>query len=158
MKVSIKKLSTEAHIPTKATPGAIAYDVKTPRDYTVRPGRQILPLDIAIELPYGYEAKIEPRSGYASKGMEADINGYSVRANCDVLTGKVDSDYRGCIGVILNNHETTEFVIKAGTRIAQLTIYHGEDADFEEVENLSETKRGAGGFGHTNEQPKHNDK
>ena len=111
-----------------------------------------MPLDIAIELPKGYEAKIEPRSGYASQGMEADMQGYKVRIDCDVITGKVDSDYRGNVGVILNNRDHAGAIIKAGQRIAQLTIYRGEDADFIETDTLSTTERGAGGFGHTNEQ------
>lgn len=145
------RLSPDAIIPKKATKGAIAYDVYLPRDYAVCGGRQVLSLDLAMELPYGYEAKIEPRSGYASKGMEAEVNGYQVRVNADVITGKVDSDYRGGIGVIINSHEPVAFVLKAKTRIAQLTIYKGEDADFIETDNLSETDRADGGFGHTNE-------
>lgn len=150
MKVAIKKLMPEAIIPKKATPGAIAYDVYVPIDTIVKPGRQVLPLHLAIELPYGYEAKIEPRSGYSAKGMEGVVSGYDIRANADVIPGKVDSDYRGNMGVIIMSNEPTTFIVKAGTRIAQLTIYKGEDAEFIETEHLSETERGAGGFGHTN--------
>lgn len=151
MKVAIKKLTPEAIIPKKATPGAIAYDVYAPKDYIVKPGRQVMPLDLSIELPDGYEAKIEPRSGYSAKGMEGIINDYTIRANADVIPGKVDSDYRGNIGVIILNNEPTSFLVKAGTRLAQMTIYKGESVDFEETETLSETERGTGGFGHTNE-------
>ncbi len=153
LKVSIKKLSPEAIIPKKATPGAIAYDVFTPRDYIVKPGRQTLPLELAIELPYGYEAKIEPRSGYSSKGMEGDISGYILRLDADVIPGKVDSDYRGGIGVIINSHEPADFKIPAKTPIAQLTLYRGEDADFIETDTLTPTERGEGGFGHTSDNP-----
>ncbi|MCM1223396.1 MAG: dUTP diphosphatase [Prevotella sp.] len=151
IKVAIKTLSEGAKIPTKGTPGAIAYDVFTPRNYTVKPGRQKMELDLALELPYGYEAKIEPRSGHASKGMQGVAMGYDIRADCDVIPGKVDSDYRGNIAVILHSHEAQDFDIKAGTAIAQLTIYRGEDADFIPTETLTPTERGTGGFGHTSD-------
>lgn len=155
MEIKIKKLTEGATIPTKATPGAGAYDVYTPRDYEITRGRQILALDIAIELPHGYEAKIEPRSGFSAKG----ILGYSskpltldesktMRFDADVIQGKIDSDYRGNIGVIVRSCEQYFFIPK-GTRIAQLTIYKVEDASFHEVENLSDTARGECGFGHT---------
>ena len=150
MKVIIKTLSTGAKMPSKQTPGSIAYDVYTPCDYVVKPGRNILPLDLAMEIEPGYEGKIEPRSGYSAKGMEADLNGYKVRADADVIVGKIDSDYRGNCGVIIKSNEHYEFIIPAGTRIAQLTFYRGETVDFMESDTLSETERGSGGFGHTN--------
>ena len=73
------------------------------------------------------------------------------RFNADVLVGKIDPDYRGECGVIILNHEPSkQFLIKAGTRIAQMTFYHIADVDgFQLTEELTETKRGAGGFGHT---------
>lgn len=144
MKIRIKKLTENAVIPQKATEGAAAYDVKIPSDMVIRQGRQVLPLDIAIELPYGYEAKIEPRSGFSSKGME-DYRGE--RKDADVLVGKIDSDYRGNVGVIINSHEAYPFQLMKGTRIAQMTIYKVEDAEFEEADELSETDRGTGGYG-----------
>lgn len=146
MKVRIKKLREGAVIPKKATDGAAAYDVRIPSDMVVRPGRQVLPLDIAIELPYGYEAKIEPRSGFESKGME-DYRGE--RKDADVLVGKIDSDYRGNVGVIVKSDESYPFTLLKGTRIAQMTIYKAEDAEFEESEELSQTDRGEGGYGST---------
>ena len=155
VKIKFKPLSELAFLPKKATEGAAAYDVYLPKNTIIKEGRQIIPLDFAIELPYGYEAKIEPRSGFSSKGMEG-LSVLSVfdgksrgRFNCDVLQGKIDSDYRGCVGVIVNNQEC-EFSVLRGTRIAQLTIYKVEDAEFEIVEELTETKRGAGGYGSTN--------
>lgn len=151
MKVKFKPLSELAFLPRKATEGAAAYDVYLPKNTFIRKGRQIVPLDFAIELPYGYEAKIEPRSGFSSKGMEGyAINGVtSIRFNCDVLQGKIDSDYRGCVGVIVRNQDVG-FEMYRGTRIAQLTIYKVEDAEFEVVDELTETDRGDGGFGSTN--------
>lgn len=145
MKVRIKKLSDGAFVPTKATEGSAAYDVYLPLDMVVKPGRSILPLYFAIELPYGYEAKIEPRSGFSSKGME-DYR--KERKDADVIQGKIDSDYRNGVGVIVNSHESYPFTLLRGTRIAQMTIYKVEDAEFEEAEQLSETGRN-GGFGST---------
>lgn len=155
MKIKFKPLSELAFMPKKATEGSAAYDVYIPKNVIIRQGRQIVPLDFAIEIPYGYEAKIEPRSGFSSKRMEgvsvlAAYDGKTVgRFNCDVIQGKIDSDYRGCVGVIVNNQDC-EFSMIRGTRIAQLTIYKVEDAEFEVVDELTETDRGDGGFGSTN--------
>lgn len=151
MIVRIKKLNDAAIVPAKATEGSAAYDLYAPCDILVRPGRQVIDMMFAIELPLGYEAKIEPRSGYSSKGfagaaasdMEPDM-----RFDCDVLSGKVDSDYRNSIGVIVNNRDKA-FFVKRGQRIAQLTIYSVGVADFVEVDGLSDTGRGTGGFGHS---------
>ena len=155
MKVKIKKLSPDAVIPKKATTGAAAYDVYTPKDFNVHIGRQVIPLDISIELPDGYEAKIEPRSGFSSKGILGFWNkSYyettpteSYRFDADVIIGKVDSDYRGNIGIILKS--SCNFFIPQGTRLAQLTIYKIENVIFSEEEELSNTERANGGFGHT---------
>lgn len=163
MEVKIKKISKDAVTPNKATKGSAAYDVYTPKDYIVKPGRQVLPLGIAIQLPYGYEAKIEPRSGFSSKGMEGhkidvlEIDGHTTqissdivrRFDADVISGKIDSDFCGEIGAIVISREDRPFLIPKHTRIAQLTIYKVEDAEFTEVEQLDETERGEGGFGHT---------
>lgn len=149
LRVRIKKLSKEAVMPIKATPGSAAYDVTVPRDTIVRKGRQIIPLDLAIELPYGYEAKIEPRSGYSSKGFVGTVADTEYRFYADVIPGKIDSDYRAGIGVIVLSHEARQFIVKAGQRIAQLTIYRCEDAVFEETTELSDSERGSGGFGHS---------
>lgn len=151
MIVKIKKLSDAAIMPTKATEGSAAYDLYAPCDMCVRPGRQAIDMMFAIELPLGYEAKIESRSGYSAKGfagsaasdMEPDM-----RFDCDVLSGKIDSDYREPIGVIVCNRDKA-FFVKRGQRIAQMTIYSVGVADFVECEELSGTERSVGGFGHT---------
>lgn len=145
MEIKIKKLREGAIIPCKATAGSAAYDVYIPQDYTVKQGRQVIPLGFAIEMPYGLEAKIEPRSGFASKGMEAADR---IRHDCDVISGKIDSDYRGECGVIVNNR-SCEFRLQAGARVAQMTIYWVEDAEFTPAQELSDTDRGEGGFGHS---------
>lgn len=164
-KVKIKKLSPACIIPAKQTPGAAAYDVYIPEDTVIIRGRQIVPLGFAIELPVGYEAHIQSRSGYAAKGIEtstffvknndgflqAYTGGTCIRVDCDVLEGKIDADYRGNVGVILHNHDIP-FMLSKGQRIAQMTIRKVETIDFIEVEELSDTSRGQGGFGSTNNQ------
>lgn len=145
MEIKVKKLSEDAIIPRKATKGSAAYDLFVPKDTVIRYGRQIIPLDLAIVVPYGYEAKVEPRSGFSSKGM---LDKRDERKNADVIVGKIDSDYRLGIGVIVISYEEYPFTIAKGTRIAQLTIYKVEDADFVPVDELDETER-VGGFGHT---------
>ena len=142
--VKIKKLSNEAIVPVKATEGAIAFDVFIPRDFRVHVGRQVIPLDFSIEMPTFLEAKIEPRSGFSLKGMES-CDG--IRHDADVIVGKIDSDYRGNVGVIIRSYE--EFTISAGTRIAQLTFYKSPMVEFVISDELSDTQRGDGGFGHT---------
>lgn len=147
MKVRIKKLVPEAVVPSKATPGSAAYDVRICEDVVVLPmRRQVIPLCFAVEMPYGIEAKIEPRSGFSSKGM-LDKDGQ--RKDADVIQGKVDSDYRGPVGVIVHSHEPYPFTLEKGTAVAQMTFYRVEDADFDEADELSSTERGEGGFGHS---------
>lgn len=101
--------------------------------------RALIPTGLFIELPVGFEAQIRPRSGLAFK------NGITVLNS----PGTIDADYRGEIKVILVNLSNTDFVIKSGERICQMVIAKHEKADFDVVDMLSETIRGAGGFGHT---------
>lgn len=101
--------------------------------------RAIIKTGLFIELPVGYEAQVRPRSGLAAKKGVTVLN----------APGTVDADYRGEIGVILVNLSNEEFKIENGERIAQLIIAKHERAQWEEVEVLEETTRGAGGFGST---------
>jgi dUTP pyrophosphatase len=101
--------------------------------------RAMVPTGIYIELPAGYEAQIRPRSGLAAK------HGISV---CN-SPGTIDADYRGEIKVILVNLSKEKFTINPGERIAQMVIAKYEKIEWEEVEQLSETDRGTGGFGST---------
>lgn len=101
--------------------------------------RTIVKTGLFIELPMGYEAQVRPRSGLAAKKGITVLNS----------PGTVDADYRGEIGVILVNLSPEEFVIENGERIAQLIIAKHERAEWTEVEELSETSRGQGGFGST---------
>lgn len=101
--------------------------------------RTLVKTGLFIELPLGYEAQVRPRSGLALKKGISVLNS----------PGTVDADYRGEIGVILINLSNEDFVIENGERIAQMVIAKHEQAQFIEVNELSETTRGAGGFGST---------
>ena len=107
---------------------------------TLQPlGRAIIKTGLFIALPVGFEAQVRPRSGLAAKKGITVLNS----------PGTIDADYRGEIGVILVNLSNEEFAIENGERIAQLVIAKHERADWVEVEELSETSRGEGGFGST---------
>lgn len=101
--------------------------------------RKLIPTGLHIALPEGYEAQIRPRSGLAIKNGITIIN----------TPGTIDPDYTGDVGVILVNISNEDFVVQPGDRIAQMVINKFEQAKFEVVEELDETKRGEGGFGHT---------
>jgi len=106
----------------------------------IPPGEwKLVPTGIAIALPEGYEAQVRPRSGLALKQGVSILN----------TPGTVDADYRGEVGVILMNHSKQDLIIKRGDRIAQMIINEVVRIDFEQVAELPETSRGAGGFGHT---------
>lgn len=106
----------------------------------LRPGeRFMVPTGIAIALPPGWEAQMRPRSGLAAKHGISLVN----------TPGTIDADYRGEIKVILINHGSEEFTINRGDRIGQMVIAPVWQANFEEVDDLDETARGAGGFGST---------
>ena len=101
--------------------------------------RALVPTGLFMEIPVGYEGQVRPRSGLAIKSGITVLNS----------PGTIDADYRGEVKVILINLSDQEFVIKSGDRIAQLVIAKCEQMEVVEVETLSETERGAGGFGHT---------
>ena len=101
--------------------------------------RKLIPTGLHIALPEGYEAQIRPRSGLVIKNGITIIN----------TPGTIDPDYRGDVGVILVNISNEDFVVQPGDRIAQMVINKFEQAEFEVVEELDETERGEGGYGHT---------
>ena len=101
--------------------------------------RALVPTGLFMEIPVGYEGQVRPRSGLAIKSGITVLNS----------PGTIDADYRGEVKVILINLSDVDFVIKSGDRIAQLVIAKHEQMEVVEVQTLSETERGAGGFGHT---------
>jgi dUTP pyrophosphatase len=109
-------------------------------DFVIKKGeRKLVPTGIAIALPHGYEAQVRPRSGLALKKGISLVN----------TPGTIDADYRGEIGIIMINHGEEDFIIQRGDRIAQMVIKEVVRGDFELVEELPDSTRSAGGFGHT---------
>ena len=128
--------------PAYATPQSAGMDLAAAidADLTLKTGeRALVPTGIAIALPAGYEAQVRPRSGLAAKNGVTVLN----------TSGTIDADYRGEIKVILINHAPEAFTVQRGMRIAQLVIARYEQAQWNIVESLDETTRGAGGFGST---------
>lgn len=141
MKIQIVNNSHHA-LPEYATPLSAGIDLRANLDaaITLQPlQRCLVPTGLRIALPEGYEAQVRPRSGLALKKGITVLNS----------PGTVDADYRGEVGVILINLSQEPFVIEDGERIAQMVIARHEQAEFIEVEELSATERGEGGFGHT---------
>ena len=140
MKIKIKKLSKKATIPTCGSPCSAGADLYSCEEAMIMPGRTtMVKTDIAVEIPEGYFGGIFARSGLATKaGLRP--------ANC---VGVIDSDYRGEIIVALHNDSGHLRTVEKGERIAQLVIMPYLSTEFEEVEELSETQRQAGGFGST---------
>jgi dUTP pyrophosphatase len=127
-------------LPAYATPGAAGMDVVSAEDVTLAPGaRHAVATGLALAIPPGYEIQVRPRSGLALK------HGISVPNT----PGTIDSDYRGELKVILINLGTEPFAIQRGDRIAQLVLAPVVQAAWDEVAELDETERGAGGFGST---------
>ena len=129
-------------LPQYATEQSAGMDLRANIDDPVvlRPlERRLIPTGLHIALPPGYEAQVRPRSGLALKHGITVLN----------APGTVDADYRGEIGVVLINLSNQDFTVNDGERIAQMVIARHETAEFVEVETLSETRRGEGGYGHT---------
>lgn len=141
-KVAVKKLREGAILPTFGSAQAAGADLYAclERDVTIAPGETaFIPTGLAMELPRGYAGLIYARSGLACKRGLAPAN----------KVGVVDSDYRGEFIVALHNHGTQPQTISTGERIAQLVVTPVLIPEYIEVEVLSETDRGAGGFGST---------
>ena len=129
-------------LPEYATPQSAGVDLRANINEPVelKPlSRALIPTGLHIALPEGYEAQIRPRSGLAIKKGITCLN----------TPGTIDADYRGEVGVILINLSAEPFIVNPGERIAQMIINKFEQAEFELVEELDETERGEGGFGHT---------
>ena len=142
MKVNIKKLNKNAVIPTYGSEFSAGADLYACIDSEVKilPGEtKLIKTGLAIEVPVGYGAFIYARSGLASKRGLAPAN----------KVGVVDADYRGEVMVALHNHSTEAQAVAVGERIAQMVIAPFLKADFEVVDELSDTARGEGGFGST---------
>ncbi|MCI6160520.1 MAG: dUTP diphosphatase [Prevotellaceae bacterium] len=141
--VKIKVINRGHHpLPAYATSQSAGMDLRANLEESVilHPlERKLVKTGLFISLPEGYEVQVRPRSGLALKHGITVLN----------TPGTVDADYRGEIGVCLVNLSQEDFVVNDGERIAQMVIARHEQGDFVEVEELDETERGTGGYGHT---------
>jgi len=144
VKVQIKRLPNGEGLPfpkymTDHAAGMDLYAAVNPEAIIPAGEWKLIPTGISIAMPPGYEAQVRPRSGLALKQGVSVLN----------TPGTIDADYRGEVGVILMNHSKQDLNIKRGDRIAQMIINEVVRIEFEEVSDLPESVRGAGGFGHT---------
>ena len=141
MKVRIINRSHH-QLPEYATPSSAGMDLRANLEEPIvlKPfERRLIPTGLFISLPVGFEAQVRPRSGLAIKKGITVLNS----------PGTIDADYRGEIGVIMINLSQDNFTVKDGERIAQMVITSHERVQWESVETLDDTQRGAGGFGHS---------
>ena len=139
----IKRIS-DAHndipLPQYATEHSSGLDLRSSEPVTLASGEfKLVPTGLAVEIPEGYEGQIRPRSGLAAKHGVTCLNS----------PGTIDADYRGEVKVLLINHGMKSVTFERGERIAQLIISRYEKVDVIDAQELTETARGTGGFGHT---------
>lgn len=142
-KITIKIVNESSNdLPQYATPYAAGMDLRAnlKEPVTLQPlERRLIPTGICIELPEGYECQIRPRSGLALKSGITVLN----------TPGTIDADYRGEIGVILVNLSDKPFTVNHGERICQMVVARHASVEWQPADNLAESNRGDGGFGHT---------
>ncbi len=141
LKVKIINLGHQP-LPAYATPLSAGLDVRANIDEPIvlcPMERRLIPTGLKIAIPAGYECQVRPRSGLALKYGVTVLN----------TPGTIDADYRGELGILLINLSDEDFVVNDGERIAQLIFAHHETCEFELVEELDDTSRGEGGYGHT---------
>ena len=142
MTLKFKRLpgGADLELPHYQTAGSAGMDMRAAADLTLEVGQtQLVPTGFALEIPPEYEVQLRPRSGLALKHGITMLNSPAT----------IDSDYRGEVGVILTNLGSQPFEIKRGDRIAQMVVARVEHAEIVEVDELGDSDRGAGGFGHT---------
>ena len=143
--LKIKRLNDEYSdipLPHYATVGSAGMDIRAAinEDIILKQGKvELVPTNISIEIPVGYEIQVRPRSGLAANHSIGLLNS----------PGTIDSDYRGEVKIIMMNFGKQDFKISRGDRIAQLIISKVYTAEIKEVDNLNSSHRGEGGFGHT---------
>ena len=145
LQIKVKRIDDkflDIPLPAYATEDSSGLDVRAALDepFTLKKGEiSMVPTNLSVEIPKGYEIQVRPRSGLAAKHGIGVLNS----------PGTIDADYRGEIKVILFNFGKDNFIINRGERIAQLVIAKHERVTWQEVDVLSETERGSGGFGST---------
>ena len=148
IKMNIKRISgafSDIPLPHYATDGSAGMDVRAAidDDIILKSGQvNLIPTNLKVEIPEGFEIQVRPRSGLAAKHGIGILNS----------PGTIDSDYRGEVKVILFNFGKEDFIIKRGDRIAQMVLSKFYTAELNEQEDLSDSSRGEGGFGHTGKE------
>lgn len=142
--VKVKRISPDVIMPSYANPGDAGLDIFAFEDCVLKPGeRRLFKTGLCLEIPDGYEVQIRPRSGNAVKFGIGIVNSPAT----------IDSGYRGELGVVLINHGDRDFVVNKGvTKIAQMVVAPVIHATLEEVDELSATVRGGGGFGSSDQK------
>ncbi len=166
MKLKVKLANVLAYLPNKSDEGAAAYDLAAPVTVELKHGRQIIDLGFKMELPHGYGANIQPRSGFSAKGFEVTLvprfffpflHVHTKRVDADVILGLVDENYRGNVGVIIKSRYRSIFYkayISRGTRIAQMRISSVPQSEIIQTEELDMSNDRGGGFGHSGTKSK----
>jgi dUTP pyrophosphatase len=134
--------AVQVPLPSYQTPGSAGLDLcaAVPEALRIEPGeRRLVPTGLTMEIPPGFEGQVRPRSGLALKHGISIVNS----------PGTIDADFRGEVGIVLINHGKEAFVVEPLSRIAQLVIARVEQVLIVEAESLTETSRGAGGYGST---------
>jgi dUTP pyrophosphatase len=140
LKLEVKLLNSDAKLPCYAHPGDAGLDLFSVENKNIPPGESaLIKIGISIALPPGTEAQVRPRSGLAFKHQVTVLNS----------PGTIDAGYRGEVCVILINHGKESFLVKKGMKVAQMLVKPVYSVDVREVNELSDTSRGVGGFGST---------
>jgi len=145
IKINVKRLSDDFNdikLPEYSTEGSAGMDVRAAvkEGIVIHPGKVVLmPTNLSVEIPEGYEIQVRPRSGLAAKHGIGILNS----------PGTIDSDYRGEVKIIMMNFGSDDFAISRGDRIAQLVVSKVYRANLTEKKELKDSQRGEGGFGHT---------
>ena len=140
MRIKVKKLADDAVVPDYAHPGDAGLDLYANEHVQLAPGAShMVKTGISIQLPAGTEGQVRPRSGLAAKHQVTLLNS----------PGTIDEGYRGEVRVILINHSKTPFIVEKGMKIAQMLVKPVHTVDVVEVDELTDTSRGEGGFGST---------
>lgn len=132
-------------LPAYQTPGSAGLDLcaALPEAVQIGPGeRRLIPTGLIFEIPEGHEGQVRPRSGLALKHGISIVNS----------PGTIDCDFRGEVGIVLINHGNAPYVVEPLSRIAQIVIARVEQVEIEEADSLTETARGAGGYGSTGQR------
>lgn len=132
-------------LPAYQTPGSAGLDLcaALPEAVQIAPGeRRLIPTGLIFEIPAGHEGQVRPRSGLALKHGISIVNS----------PGTIDSDFRGEVGIVLINHGSAPYVVEPLSRVAQIVIARVEQVEIEEADSLTETTRGAGGYGSTGQR------